>query len=258
MLIIGEKLNSSNAGVKAALQSGDWTYIAQVALRQQLASAQALDLNAGAFGAKEAELLAGMVEALPEQVTVPLWMDSAKARVMEQVTAQFPSKQWVLNSATLDPASLEPVAALAVRLKARMVVLALEKGRVMDGEQAMGRALETLARRLEACGLSLDRVWVDPVILPLAFYPDDVTGMLTRLAQIRAAGFQSVCGLSNISYQMPRRRALHRALLPCLMERGLDAVILDTTDRMLMETFQACEALLSEGEGVADYIRAMR
>ena len=42
------------------------------------------------------------------------------------------------------------------------------------------------------------------------------------------------------------------------MERGLDAVILDPTDRALMEIARAGEALFSEGEGVADYIRAAR
>ena len=99
---------------------------------------------------------------------------------------------------------------------------------------------------------------MDPVVLPLAFYPEDITRMLTMLERIRAEGFLSICGLSNVSYQMPRRRALHRALLPCMMERGLDAVILDPMDRVLMEIAQASEALFSEGEGVAEYIRTMR
>lgn len=82
--------------------------------------------------------------------------------------------------------------------------------------------------------------------------------MLALLSRIRAEGFKAVCGLSNVSYQMPRRRALHRALLPSMMERGLDAVILDPTDRTLMEIARAGDALFSEGEGVADYIRAAR
>ena len=43
-----------------------------------------------------------------------------------------------------------------------------------------------------------------------------------------------------------------------MMERGLDAVILDPMDRVLMEIAQASEALFSEGEGVAEYIRTMR
>lgn len=258
MLIVGEKLNSSNGQVKRALKEGDWPCVARLAVRQQQAGAQALDLNAGAFGGREAELLTRMAEALPEEVTVPLWIDSAKPRVMEAIAGRLSHRTLVFNSATLDPASLEPVSALAARLQARMVVLALEKGRALADERSLGEGLEALARRLEACGLPRQQVWVDPVVLPLAFYPEDITRMLALLSRIRAEGFKAVCGLSNVSYQMPGRRALHRALLPSMMERGLDAVILDPTDRALMEIARAGEALFSEGEGVADYIRAAR
>ena len=258
MLIVGEKLNSSNGQVKRALEEGDWPCVARLAVRQQQAGAQALDLNAGAFGGREAELLARMAEALPEEVTVPLWIDSAKPRVMEAIAGRLSHRTLVFNSATLDPASLEPVSSLAARLQARMVVLALEKGRALADERSLGEGLEALARRLEACGLPRQQVWVDPVVLPLAFYPEDITRMLALLSRIRAEGFKAVCGLSNVSYQMPRRRALHRALLPSMMERGLDAVILDPTERALMEIARAGEALFSEGEGVTDYIRAAR
>ena len=258
MYIIGENINSSNGRIRSALEKGDWDSLMELVCTQERAGVQAIDLNTGAMGTRETGLLLELAERTQQVTDLPLVIDSARAQTLEDVAPKCRQKGLILNSATMDDASLLPLTELAAQLGSRLVVLSLKNGSAVKAGDEMAEELKKLSERLKALNLPRNRVWVDPVVLPLAYYPDDVGELLARLEQIKAAGFSAICGLSNISFDMPRRRALNRALLPVLMGHGLDAVILDPTDRVLMDMAKAADALLSEGDGVMDYLRYLR
>ena len=258
MYIIGENINSSNGRIRSALEKGDWDSLMELVCTQERAGVQAIDLNTGAMGIRETDLLLELAERTQQVTDLPLVIDSARAQTLEDAAPKCRQKGLILNSATMDDASLLPLTELAAQMGSRLVVLSLKNGSAVKAGDEMAEELKKLSERLKALNLPRNRVWVDPVVLPLAYYPDDVGELLARLEQIKAAGFSAICGLSNISFDMPRRRALNRALLPVLMGHGLDAVILDPTDRVLMDMAKAADALLSEGDGVMDYLRYLR
>jgi 5-methyltetrahydrofolate--homocysteine methyltransferase len=65
-------------------------------------------------------------------------------------------------------------------------------------------------------------------------------------------------GLSNVSFGLPARTLLNRAFLTLAIEAGLDSAIVDPTDRGLMETLYATNAVLGFDPYCAQYNRAFR
>jgi cobalamin-dependent methionine synthase I len=79
-------------------------------------------------------------------------------------------------------------------------------------------------------------VWFDPVLLP---WVDDVAAGAPVLEYLREAsarwpGLKCLVGLSNVSYRAPHRRRLHREWLVRLRDAGLQGVILDPLDPVVL------------------------
>ncbi|MBW1782854.1 MAG: methyltetrahydrofolate cobalamin methyltransferase, partial [Deltaproteobacteria bacterium] len=64
--------------------------------------------------------------------------------------------------------------------------------------------------------------------------------------------------LSNISFGLPKRSIVNRAFLTLSMRAGLDAVILDPSDRGLMSALKATALLLDQDPWCQAYTRAFR
>ncbi len=71
-------------------------------------------------------------------------------------------------------------------------------------------------------------------------------------------GVKTLCGLSNISYALPKRSIVNRAFLTLAMKAGLSAALIDPLDEGVMGTLQATAALLGQDDYCLDYIRAFR
>ena len=76
MIIIGEKLNSTNKAAKAAIESLDAVFVHDMARKQLDAGASYIDLNAGMFVEGEPEKLEWLVKTAQEAVDAPLSIDS--------------------------------------------------------------------------------------------------------------------------------------------------------------------------------------
>ena len=67
-----------------------------------------------------------------------------------------------------------------------------------------------------------------------------------------------ICGLSNVSFGLPKRKIINRAFLVLAMASGLDAAILDPLDKPLMALLKGAEALLGRDDYCMNYIAAAR
>ena len=79
----------------------------------------------------------------------------------------------------------------------------------------------------------------------------------TRLVH-KKLGHNITQGASNVSFGLPARTLLNRAFLTLAIEAGLDSAIVDPTDRGLMETLYATNAVLGLDPYCAQYNRAFR
>jgi cobalamin-dependent methionine synthase I len=119
---------------------------------------------------------------------------------------------------------------------------------------------QTIAARAVDHGIEAARLYYDPLIRPLSSSPEQVEPVLKSFGAIPEAveGASTICGLSNISFGLPKRRLINTAFMVLAIEAGLDAVICDPTESGLVGVALAAEALKGRDDFCLKYIAAER
>lgn len=106
----------------------------------------------------------------------------------------------------------------------------------------------------------MENIFFDPLVLPIS--TDARQGLVTldTLAAVKKefTGARSTMGLSNVSYGLPGRPALNAAFLHMAVYTGLDAVIMDPLNEVMMDAVRAGEALAGKDRHFRKYTRAFR
>ena len=107
-VIIGERINpTGKKKLSAALAAGDLSIVEKEALAQTEMGADVLDVNVGAAGVDEVDLLPKAVRLVMQTVDVPLCIDTADnaamAAALEQYRELAPEGKPLINSAHLSP-----------------------------------------------------------------------------------------------------------------------------------------------------------
>ena len=100
-----------------------------------------------------------------------------------------------------------------------------------------------------------------PATFPVSF--KDGVRARTSLVEVQGPmeiypGIHTTGGLSNISFGLPYRGVLNRVFITLLVRAGLDAAIIDPTERDMMATVLAAEAMCGKDEFCMNYIMAER
>jgi 5-methyltetrahydrofolate--homocysteine methyltransferase len=265
MIIVGERINGTRTRVRDALVARDADFIAEEAMRQAEAGADYIDLNAGTDPQREPEDLVWLVRTVQEAVDRPLCIDSPNVDALRagieacQATVARQSKPLV-NSASAESGRMEAVLGLVARHGARVVGLTLDDtGLPKTAEQRISIA-RTLVERAAELGIAREDIFIDPLARAVAVENEQGAAFLDAVAGIKEAlpGIHAICGLSNISFQMPARRLLNRTFVGMAMARGLDAAIVDPLDGGLMAAICAANVLLGQDEMCIGYIQAHR
>ncbi len=66
------------------------------------------------------------------------------------------------------------------------------------------------------------------------------------------------CGLSNISYGLPKRKLINQVFVAMAIAMGLDSAIIDPLDPRMMANILAAEALAGKDQFCMNYITAER
>jgi 5-methyltetrahydrofolate corrinoid/iron sulfur protein methyltransferase len=235
VLIIGENIHIIAPPVKAAIESRDAALIQDMAVRQVEAGAGILDLNIGPQKKQGHEVMPWIVETVQAVVDVPLSLDTTNLVAMEE-GLKVCTHQATLNSASSDPARLEPVMSLAARFGARVIALTMGVDGIpttADGRAAI--AMESLLPTAESLGIKPQDVLLDPLVLAVNCNQDVTTETIDAIRifkQLSDPAPTTTVGLSNISNGCPNgmRSLMNRVYLIMLMAAGLDTAIADPLD----------------------------
>lgn len=259
MIIVGERINGNTKRVREAVVARNAELIAEEARAQVEAGADYVDVNAGTEVEREPEDMAWLVEMVQAAVDRPCCIDSANPAALRAGLEAHQGKALV-NSASAESARLGPVLELVKGHDARVIALTLDDG----GLPRTGEERVAIARRLveaaERAGVEREDVFIDPLTRAVGVESEQGAAFLEAVGGIRSAlpGVHVICGLSNISFQMPARRLLNRTFLAMAMAMGMDAAIVDPLDAGLMAVVCAAEALLGRDEMCLGFIQAYR
>jgi 5-methyltetrahydrofolate--homocysteine methyltransferase len=262
MLIIGEKINATSKRVAEAIGQRDAALLQEMARQQVEAGADYLDVNAGRGQGLEQEVadLKWAIDTVRAATDVPLCIDSSDPQAIKAALAHYRGKAAIINSINAEEGRLTDLLPLALEHRAGVIALAMDDRGVPKEVEGRLRACDRILERAMAYGIPLERIFLDPLVLPLSV--DTGQGMVTlrALEQIKARypEAKTTLGLSNASYGLPRRGVINRALLLMAMYLGLDSVILDPLDARLMAHIKAAQVVLGRDTFCREYLRDYR
>ncbi len=131
VVMIGERINpTGKKRLVAALTAGDLAIVKEEALNQVAVGAHVLDVNVGAAGVNEEELLPAAVRLVLENVDVPVCIDTPDAKALAAALAVHrelnPDGRPLINSVNGEEASLARVLPLVAEYDAAVVGLCMD------------------------------------------------------------------------------------------------------------------------------------
>jgi len=258
VIVIGERINGQFSRVSKAIDARDAKVIQELALEQTNAGAHLLDINTGPGRSDAPDAMAWLVRTVQDVVQVRLSIDSPSAKVQRAGLAEC-NLEPLINSTTAEQKRMETFFPIAREYGAEIVCLTInEKGIPNSTEARAEIAMVLLATAMDA-GINTDRLFLDPVILPISAAQDQcpvVCDSITALRGLSTPPPRTLVGLSNVSSGAEERSLLNRTFLAMLLGRHLDAAIVDPTDAELMRIVKASEVLLNQRLYARSFLKA--
>lgn len=260
MIIIGEKINSTLKSIRPAMENYDTAAIQDLAKRQHDAGAAYIDVNAGMFLDDEPERLVWLVNTVQEVLEAPLVIDSPSPKAIEAALKANKNPKPIINSITDETDRFNAVMPLAVEYKTGLIALCMDDKGMPEAIDDRVAIAERLIEKLAKEGLSLNDIFIDPLIRPIGTGSQNGIVAIETIRKVKAE-FPEVhvtCGLSNISFGIPARKLMNQAFLVAAMAAGMDCAILDPLDKRLMSFMYATEALLGIDDFCMNYLTKFR
>lgn len=260
MIIIGEKINSSIKSAKAAIETMDAQAISSLAKAQYDAGAAYIDINAGMFLEKEPEYLAFLAKTVGKELSLPLSIDTPSVPAARAALEAAGGTGNLINSVTTEKERLEGMTQLAVEFGCGVVALCSPEPGMEDTLETRMETADKLISHLTSKGINADKIFIDPMLKPIG--AEESAGLdalrTIRLLREKFPDCHISCGLSNLSFGLPKRRLLNRAFAVAAIVAGLDAAIADPLDRELMGLCAAADVIAGHDEYCMEYISKCR
>lgn len=263
MLIIGEKINASIPSTGKAIAAKDGEFLAALARDQAEAGADYIDVNAGdgrGTGSTPVVIMRWLMEIVQEATDKPICIDSDDPAVLEAALTEYRGEGTMVNSVTAEPERLRSVGKIVVDAGARIIALVMKGAGVPRSVEERIEAADIIMDHLGGDGVPPDRVYFDPLVLPISV--DTTQGIVTlktiEALKERYPEAKTVMGLSNISYGLPGRGIVNRSFLLMAAAAGLDAAILNPLDTRMMGLVRVADMLTNRDPLCRKYIRAYR
>ena len=261
MLFIGESINGTIQKVGQAILERNETFLQELARTQYESGAHFLDINAGVAGGNEVDDLCWLVELVQEEVPIPLMIDSANPGALKAALSVYRHRgPPILNSISGEEEKWNKLYPLIVEEKCKVVVLLMDDQgipKTMEGRTAIAKRL---FERLTGGGIPSESIYFDPLVLSVAMEPDAGITTLETIKSLRCNFPNShiVCGVSNVSMGLPGRRLINRTFLTMAIYAGLDTLLIDVRDQVLLSSIYAGKVLINQDSYCLEYLKAYR
>jgi 5-methyltetrahydrofolate--homocysteine methyltransferase len=256
-VIIGERINpTGKKRLAEALRAGDLSVVREEAAGQVEAGADILDVNVGATGVDEADMLPRAAEAVAETVSVPLCLDSRNVKALEAALKVTPGRP-IVNSVTGEEASLQEVLPLVKEYGVPVVGLTLDDSGIPQEAQARLEIAHLIVERAEALGIPREDVIIDCLTLTLGANQQAGMATLEAVRRVKAElGVNQTQGVSNISHGLPSRPVLTSAYLALAIEAGVTCPTVDAAQVRM--AIRSTDLVLGRDEFAMRFISAFR
>lgn len=263
MIIIGEKINASTPTIKKAIISRDGDTLKKLAIEQEKAGADYIDVNVGTGeGTAEDEIknMEWLVDLLNENIKGRLCIDSADPMILEAGLKTGQDRVGIINSVKATDKSISGALGIAAEYKVSVIALAMDEKGIPGDVSLRLKACEKIATSAERFGVPLENIFFDPLVMPVSTGISQGMITLKTLQEIKKQfpDAKTVLALSNISFGLPNRSLINRAMVLMAMFLSVDALLINPLDSRFMAAIKAGEVVLGKDKYCRKYTRAFR
>jgi 5-methyltetrahydrofolate corrinoid/iron sulfur protein methyltransferase len=278
--VVAENINIMSKYTGNAMRERNAQPIQEWAEKLTERGADLLDLNLGPARKGGPEMMQWLVQTVQEVTDLPLFLDTTNSEAIEAGLQVYQVKKGpaVINSIMATPERMDLQMPLVAKYGCNMVGLMWGPEGIPRDENERAMLLDSMMTKAVELDISLDRIWFDPIVVPVSSQQKELQGCTTFMQWLPdlAPGSQSTCGLSNVSNGSPDelRDILNQTYLCMLKKCGITSAILDGFDEFIVRIAHdeepALEALIGrimDGEEVdtsgmdkkqIDYVKTAR
>ena len=260
MITIAERINGMFLDVKKAIKEKNGSIIHELAKKQTEAGATYLDINVGTAAADQHDAMRWLVETTQEAVKTPLAIDSQKLDVVK-AGLEVAKNEVMINSSQGEPEDLDTYIPLAKEHNAALICLTMNKVGVPQNVDTRVEIAATIVGKVMEHGMDMDKVFIDPIILPVNVDQKQPGYMLEVFSQIKLLSDPQphiTVGLSNFSQGTKEKSLLNSTMLIMAVAAGLDTALLDVLDTDLMNAGICAEMILNKQIYSDSFLKAAR
>lgn len=240
VITIAESINIMSKTIGPAIRERNKAPIQKMAVEETEAGADYLDLNLGPARKAGDEMMEWLVKTVEEVSDLPLFLDTTNPIAIEAGIKAAKKNLPVINSISAQTESLNTKLPLVEKYGCDFVALTLSEEGIPRDASERGMCLVTIMTAAAERGIPNEKMWVDPIVLPISVDLNQVLAFQEFIPQVQeiCPGAKTTCGLSNVSNGAPTdelRRVLNRTYLIMLKKLGLYSAIVDSYDKELMD-----------------------
>ena len=260
MVIVGELINSTRKKVKEAMEKNDEEYIKNLAIKQDKAGSNFIDVNAGAFVFDEVKKLEWAMNIIQDVTKKPLSIDSPRPEALELGLKIHKNGKPLINSITKESERWKKVLPLTLEYDSYILGLCIDDNGIPDDADTRFKIAARIINDLVKEGKNIEDIAIDPITNPLSVNTTYGLVLLDTVKKIKKEfpEVKVIAGLSNISYGLPARKQINRAYMVMAMTYGLDGALIDPLDPVMISIIKAAESLLNKDPYCANYLKAYR
>ena len=255
--IIGERINpTGRKKLAAALIAGDLERVRAEAIAQVEEGADIIDVNVGAAGVDEKDLLPKAVQVVAEVVDVPICIDSSDSDALAAALAVCPGRPLV-NSVNGEERSLAAILPVVKQYGAAVIGLTMDDDGIPTEPEKRLEVAKKIISRAEAIGISREDVIID--CLALTMGADSKAGLvtLTTIQMVREElGVNITLGASNVSFGLPDREGINAGFLAMAVMAGMNCPIVNPKHSRL--PLMVADLALGRDDYAMNYLKAYR
>ncbi|MCX7704938.1 MAG: dihydropteroate synthase [bacterium] len=262
MIIVGERINATRKPIREALEKKDEHFFLREAKKQIECGSEFLDLNAGTGSSKEVEDLKWLISIVQNAYPdIKLALDSSSTHVLAQCLPIVKNKPVMVNSINGETKKMAEFMPLLKEFPdVYIVALTMDDSGIPSSWEKRVSIAGIIYEKLTGVGIKQENIFYDALVQPVSTDNEAFRVYLKSLKTIKEKfpTTRSICGLSNVSFGLPKRKLINKYALAIAMYEGLDAVIIDPVDQGILEARCAVGVLTGTDQFCMNYISFFR
>ncbi|MBP7792214.1 MAG: homocysteine S-methyltransferase family protein [Candidatus Goldbacteria bacterium] len=254
-IIIGERINpTGKKRLQEELKNGMTNEIRNLTVEQVENGASILDVNVGMPGINEKEVMKKIINLLSTITDAPICIDSSSPDVIETALKIYPGRA-LINSISGETKKLKKMLPLAAKYGAMFILLPIDDNGIPETQTKRQTIIKKILKLSKKYGFTKNDVIIDGLVMTVSSKPNAPKQTLNLIKWSKRNGYNSIIGLSNVSYGLPQRQIINSTFLNMAKKAGLNFVIANPSADLTIINKDAINLLLGKDKNCSIWIK---